>query len=118
MSLSQKSCVPCKGGVPPVEGKLLDEYMKQVPGWKLENNKIMRKFIFKNFKEAFDFANDVGRLSEREEHHPDICVQNYKEVNVTLWTHKINGLFDNDFILAAKIDEIKKPQPTFSDSLK
>ena len=116
MSLSQKSCTSCEGGVPPIEGEKLQDYLKQVPGWELKGNKIERKFVFKNFIEALDFVNEVGRLAEHEAHHPDISVH-YKEVTITLWTHKINGLFDNDFILAAKIDEIEEPAPTFSGSL-
>ena len=116
MSLSQKSCTPCKGGVPPVEGERLNEFLKELPEWQLRGNKIERKFVFKNFIEALDFVNEVGRLAEVEAHHPDISIH-YKEVTILLWTHKINGLFDNDFILAAKIDDINQPAPTFSASL-
>ena len=116
MTLSQKSCTPCKGDVPPIEGEKLQEFLTEIPNWELKGNKIERMFVFKNFVEAIDFVNEVGRLAEEEAHHPDISVH-YKEVTITLWTHKINGLFDNDFILAAKIDEIKEPAGTFSKSL-
>ena len=113
MSLVEKTCTPCRGGIPPVEGEKLNEFLREVPEWQLKGNKIERTFVKNNFIEALDFVNEVGRLSEQEQHHPDIFVH-YKEVTITLWTHKINGLFDNDFILAAKIDRIDQPQPTFS----
>ncbi len=118
MSLSQLSCKACRGGVAPLEGSQLQNYLEQVPEWRLIENKISRTFTFKNFKKSFDFANEVGRISEQEDHHPDVCVHNYKNVTITLWTHKIDGLFDNDFILAAKINEIENPPATFSNSLR
>ncbi|MFC1561471.1 4a-hydroxytetrahydrobiopterin dehydratase [candidate division KSB1 bacterium] len=117
MGLTEKSCLPCRGGVPRLEGERLKEFMGQVEGWELESDtNIKKKYTFRDFKEALDFVNEVGRLAESEGHHPDIFVH-YKEVTIDLWTHKIGGLFDNDFIMAAKIDAIGDFPRTFSDSL-
>jgi len=118
MDLSEKKCIPCRGGVSKLEGDRLQEFFKQVDGWELTNNDthIVKKFIFKNFREAMDFVNEVGRIAESEKHHPDVFVH-YKEVTIDLWTHKIGGLYDNDFILAAKIDKITDFPTTFSSTI-
>ncbi|MCP4723671.1 MAG: 4a-hydroxytetrahydrobiopterin dehydratase [bacterium] len=114
MELSTKKCTPCRGGVPPLEGEKLRDFMKQINGWLLiDEKKIQKKFIFSNFIEAIDFVNEAGRIAEYEGHHPDLFVH-YNEVTVYLWTHKINGLYDNDFIMAAKIDGIRETELTFS----
>ncbi|MFC1563311.1 4a-hydroxytetrahydrobiopterin dehydratase [candidate division KSB1 bacterium] len=106
MELANKKCTPCRGGVPPLDGEKLREFMKQVSGWLLvDGKKIQKKYIFNNFVEAMEFVNMVAGIAENEGHHPDIFVH-YNEVTIYLWTHKINGLYDNDFILAAKVDEI------------
>ena len=104
--LSSKTCVPCRGGVPPLGGKELEEVAKQVPGWKvIDGHHIARSFTFKDFREALAFVNQVGEIAESQGHHPDIFLA-WGKVVVTIWTHKIDGLTESDFILAAKIDTL------------
>jgi 4a-hydroxytetrahydrobiopterin dehydratase len=108
MDLSQKKCVPCEGGIPPLRGSALKEYLAQIPaGWEAveDDKKIRKEFRFKDFKEAIDFVVKVARLAEEEGHHPDIFIF-YSRVVIEIWTHAIGGLSENDFILAAKIDKI------------
>lgn len=105
-NLASKKCVPCEGGIPPLKGEELTPWLKQLnPAWKLVGNetKIQREFTFKDFKETMSFVIKVADLAEAEGHHPDLHIF-YNRLTVELWTHKIKGLFDNDFILAAKID--------------
>ncbi len=85
--------------------------LPQVPGWILEEGKLVRHFVFKNFKEAVAFTNKVADLAESEGHHPDILIHDWKHVKLTLYTHKIGGLHENDFILASKIDRRNNLQP-------
>ena len=105
MSLSTKQCVPCRGGIPPLDRTQAEQYLKEVPGWELPDAAhIKRHFKFKNFLEALAFVNCVGELAEQEGHHPDITF-GWGYCDVTLYTHKIKGLHENDFIMAAKINE-------------
>lgn len=104
MSLSKQHCAPCRGGVPPLERAAAERYLKEVPEWTLADDRIRRRFAFKNFVAAQAFVNRVGELAEQEGHHPDICF-GWGYCEVTLYTHKIKGLHENDFIMAAKIDE-------------
>lgn len=105
--LSRKSCAPCKGGTPPLKGESLMEFYKKLDGnWKIvEQHHLEREYLFKNFKEALAFTNQVGGIAEQEGHHPDIFLS-YGKVKVQIWTHKINGLSEADFILAAKISQL------------
>lgn len=104
--LATKNCVPCRGGVPPLAGKELDEFARQVPGWKVVGgHHITRTFAFPDFRQALAFVNKVGDLAENQGHHPDILLS-WGKAEVTTWTHKINGLTESDFILAAKIDRL------------
>lgn len=106
--LASLKCVPCRGGVPPMKQEEVRLMLNDVQGWKKSEDKvdkIEKLFTFKNFKEAIVFVNKVAEIAEEEGHHPDIFIQ-WNKVRLTLWTHAINGLFKNDFILAAKIDEI------------
>ncbi len=107
MQLSEMKCVPCRGGVEPLKGEEIFKMAKQISqDWKvIDEHKLEREFKFKDFKEALDFVNKVGALAEEEQHHPDIYLT-WGKVKINLWTHKINGLHTNDFILAAKIDEL------------
>ena len=106
MSLVQKHCVPCEGGVAPLSVFQIEEYLKETPNWTvLENKKISREFKFKNFVEAMNFVNRVASLAEAENHHPDIHIF-YNKVFLELSTHATNGLSENDFILASKIDQV------------
>ncbi len=106
MSLSKKECVPCKGGVPPLNGDELEQLEKQVDGWEvIEKHHIMKTFKFSNFVKALAFVNKVGEIAEEQGHHPDIFLT-WGKARIEICTHKINGLTESDFILAAKIDEI------------
>jgi 4a-hydroxytetrahydrobiopterin dehydratase len=104
--LASKTCVPCRGGVPPLAGNELEKYSAQLPGWNVINGHHLEKsFSFPDFKKALEFTNKVGGLAEEQGHHPDIFLA-WGKVMVTIWTHKINGLTESDFILAAKIDRL------------
>jgi 4a-hydroxytetrahydrobiopterin dehydratase len=106
MDLVKKKCIPCEGGVPklnPDEGKKL---LQEVPSWTLQEDKLRKHFKFKSFREAMVFINRMAEIAEGEGHHPDFTVH-YNKVDVEIWTHAIGGLSENDFILAAKLDQIK-----------
>jgi 4a-hydroxytetrahydrobiopterin dehydratase len=104
--LASKTCVPCRGGVPRLKGQELASYQKQVSGWNVVNeHHITKSFKFPNFVKALDFVNRVGELAEQQGHHPDILLA-WGKVEITLWTHKIDGLNESDFIMAAKIDQL------------
>lgn len=105
--LSKKNCMPCRGGVPPLKGKELESLLKELGnGWQVVNEQhLEKKYLFPNFITGLNFTNQLGKLAEKEGHHPDILLS-YGHVTVTLWTHKIDGLTESDFILAAKCDEL------------
>ena len=108
--LINKRCIPCEGGVPALDVSEIHKYQKKVDGWDIVQNKdkiytLEKKFIFKNFLESQNFINNVGKIAEEEGHHPDITFGwGYAKINIM--THAIEGLSENDFILAAKIDKI------------
>ena len=108
--LLKKKCVPCEGGAIPFDTSEIHKYQKKVDGWEvLKNDKqkffLEKNFKFKNFIESQNFINQVGRISEEEGHHPDILFGwGYAKINIS--THAIEGLSENDFILASKIDKI------------
>jgi len=107
--LTKKKCVPCeKKGMKPFDRERAEEYMVDVKGWSLseDTKKISREFEFKDFIGALDFVNRVGDIAEMEGHHPDIILHDYKKVLVTLSTHSIDGLSENDYIVAAKINTV------------
>ena len=104
--LSSKQCVPCRGGVPALRGEEITKLQDQLADWKVVNEHHLQKsYRFKDFHEAQTFVNRVGDLAEEQGHHPDICF-GWGQAEITIWTHKIDGLTESDFILAAKIDEI------------
>jgi 4a-hydroxytetrahydrobiopterin dehydratase len=104
--LASKTCVPCRGGTPPLKGEELGELRRQVSEWEvIEEHHLRRVFRFKNFREALAFVNKVGELAEEQGHHPDICF-GWGRVEVMVWTHKIDGLTESDFIFAAKVDTL------------
>jgi 4a-hydroxytetrahydrobiopterin dehydratase len=108
--LASKTCVPCRGGVPPLKGKELEDLRKQVPGWSVVNeHHITKTFQFPDFRSALAFVNKVGELAEQQGHHPDILLS-WGKAEVTIWTHKIDGLTESDFILAAKVDRLYEPK--------
>jgi 4a-hydroxytetrahydrobiopterin dehydratase len=105
-NLADKKCVPCRGGVAPLKGVELEALHRNVPDWIIENeHHIHREFRFPDFKQALDFVNRVGALAEEQGHHPDILLA-WGRAEVTMWTHKIDGLTESDFIMAAKIDRL------------
>jgi 4a-hydroxytetrahydrobiopterin dehydratase len=104
--LADKKCVPCRGGVPPIKGRELQALLKAVPLWNVVNeHHLTREYKFPDFKQALDFVNRVGALAEEQGHHPDILLA-WGRAEITLWTHKIDGLTESDFIMAAKIDRL------------
>lgn len=104
--LLSAKCVPCEGGEPPLSKELVEAYLKLVPSWKLsEDRHLVKGFKFKDFVAAMSFLVNVAELAESEGHHPDFSVH-YNKVDFEVWTHAMNGLSGNDFILAAKIDEL------------
>ncbi len=108
MDLTTKKCVPCEGGVPPFTPSQIEEYKKEVSSeWEVieDNHKLMRKFKFEDFRKAMGFVNKVADVAEEDQHHPNIEIF-YNIVKLTLWTHAIAGLSENDFIVAAKVDKI------------
>jgi|SRR4030095_7359178 4a-hydroxytetrahydrobiopterin dehydratase len=104
MGLAEKTCIPCRGGVPPLNAEQIRPLASQVKNWNVVNNHhIEKEFTFSDFKTALDFVNKVGAIAEEQGHHPDIYLA-WGKAQVKIWTHKINGLTESDFILAAKID--------------
>lgn len=103
--LAKKKCVPCTVGTPPLTGKELQQTFKQLEdGWELiEDKRIEKTYRFKDFKGALAFVNDLGKIAEEQGHHPDIELS-WGKVKVILWTHKIHGLSESDFVMAAKSD--------------
>lgn len=102
--LTNKSCVPCAGGVPPLEGEALEALARQVEGWTVvDGHHLDKTFPFPDFAQALAFTNTIGEIAEAEGHHPDLHLS-WGKVRVEIWTHKIDGLTESDFVLAAKID--------------
>jgi 4a-hydroxytetrahydrobiopterin dehydratase len=109
-TLASKTCVPCKGGTPALKGNALHEFSHQLPNWNVVDERhLTRAFSFPDFKEALAFVNRVGDVAEEQGHHPDILLA-WGKVEITLWTHKVNGLTESDFIMAAKIDELPRTE--------
>jgi len=104
--LAQENCIPCRGGVPPLKGEELDALQEKLGnGWQIINEHHLEKeYIFADFRQALDFTVKVGEVAENQDHHPDIYLA-WGKVKLTIWTHKIDGLTESDFILAAKADQ-------------
>ena len=105
--LASRTCVPCRGGIPPLTREQAAELLAKAPGWRLAENgtRLERRFEFEDFRNAIAFVNRVADVAEEQGHHPDIAIH-WNKVDLTLWTHKIGGLHENDFILAAKINRL------------
>ena len=103
--LSSKQCVPCRGGVPPLKGPELAALQGQLSaGWTVvDGHHLEKEYRFQDFREALDFTNKIGEMAEEQDHHPDILLT-WGAVKVTIWTHKIDGLTESDFIFSAKAD--------------
>ncbi|MBS1954072.1 MAG: 4a-hydroxytetrahydrobiopterin dehydratase [Cyanobacteria bacterium SZAS-4] len=105
MSLSEKTCLPCKGDVPALTPEQIEPLLAQLDQWQCEaHQKIVKSFRFDNFKQAMDLATKVAAVAQKENHHPDLIVR-WGELRVEIWTHVSHGLTENDFILASKIDK-------------
>ena len=110
-NLADKKCVACEGDIPPFDKSEIHKYLKKVDGWDVKKNKdevyfLEKNFEFKNFSGSQNFVNEVGNIAEKEGHHPDI-IFGWGYAKIKIFTHKIKGLVESDFILAAKIDKIK-----------
>jgi 4a-hydroxytetrahydrobiopterin dehydratase len=110
-SLADKTCVPCRGGVPSLKGTELEEIYRQLPEYAqwnvVDEHHLVRGYKFPDFRTALAFVNKVGELAEEQGHHPDILL-GWGKVEITTWTHAVNGLTESDFILAAKIDRLAR----------
>ena len=106
MNLTKKKCIPCEAETQPLEKSKVNKLLRQIPSWTLKKNHLFKKFKFKNFADAIKFVNYIADIAESEGHHPDFSVH-YNKVEIEIWTHAINGLSENDFIVAAKIDKVK-----------
>ena len=107
MELSQRQCAPCRGGVPPLKGDALEVLLQELQnGWKMINEHHLQKdYVFPSYQEALRFTNLIANLAESEGHHPELTLS-FRNVRVSYWTHKIDGLVESDFIMAAKSDPI------------
>jgi 4a-hydroxytetrahydrobiopterin dehydratase len=116
MDLINKKCVPCEGGTKPLDLAAAQKYLALVPLWQLDqgNGAITREIVFKDFASAINFINQLAALAEVEGHHPDFCLFSWNHVKLTLSTHAIKGLSENDFILAVKTDQLLKKYPLTS----
>lgn len=104
--LASKTCVPCRGGVPPLTGDQISPLLEQLEKWEVvEEHHLSNIYTFPDFRTALDFVIQIGNLAEEQGHHPDIYLA-WGKVQITIWTHKIDGLTESDFILAAKCDEL------------
>jgi 4a-hydroxytetrahydrobiopterin dehydratase len=108
--LTHKKCVPCEGGVPKYSLAEAQDQLRQLSGWRLthEGERIRKDWVMKNFVGGMDFFGRVAELAEKEQHHPDLHLEGYRNAWIEIYTHAIGGLSENDFILAAKIDELPK----------
>jgi 4a-hydroxytetrahydrobiopterin dehydratase len=105
-ALAERHCVPCRGGTPALKGEQLEKYLWQLPDWRcVDEHHLEKVFLFPDFAAGLEFVNRVGALAEEEGHHPDLCLA-WGRVQVINYTHKIKGLSESDFILAAKVDRI------------
>ncbi len=109
MDWLNKKCVPCEGGVPKLERGRVEEWLRTLQGWGERDERLHKHYRFHDFEAAMRFVNAMANLAEEEGHHPDFLVHDWNQVDVTIWTHAIGGLSENDFVLAAKIDAIPRP---------
>ena len=108
MDLAEKKCVSCRGGVPPLSSQEIEPLLIRLDGWEVKNDhKLIKSYKFNNFLDPVKFINAITEVAEEEGHHPDVYVR-WGEVKVYLWTHKVDGLTESDFIMAAKIDKVHR----------
>ena len=105
-NLAEKKCIPCQGGIPPIEQEEREKLLGQLADWEvIDGHHLSKSYSFKGFAPALEWVNKIGALAEDEGHHPDLLLR-WGEVRVDMWTHKIDGLTESDFIFAAKIDAL------------
>jgi len=105
-NLSKKTCRPCQGGISPLKENEINKFLSKINGWQvIDMHHLLKDFAFADFKSALAFVNQIAGIAEVENHHPELILS-WGKVVVSIWTHKIDGLHENDFILAAKIDEL------------
>lgn len=109
MRLADRSCAPCPPGTPPLSTGEVDRLAVEVPDWVIEDGKLTRTFRLGTFPDAVRFVDEIATVSETERHHPDLAIR-YDHVRVEIWTHSVGGLSENDYILAAKIDDLAHDQ--------
>jgi 4a-hydroxytetrahydrobiopterin dehydratase len=102
-----RRCVPCEGGIAALDRSAAQSLSAHVPGWELDFPRLRRRYRFANFREALAWVNRVGTLAEEEQHHPDFHITGWNQVELVLWTHAVDGLSENDFVLARRIDELQ-----------
>lgn len=106
--LAAKECVPCRGGIPPLTAEAIGGLLREVPSWEVvQNHHLTKTFKFSDFSSALDFVNQVGVIADQQGHHPDVFLT-WGKARLEIWTHKIDGLTESDFILAAKIDRLNE----------
>jgi 4a-hydroxytetrahydrobiopterin dehydratase len=109
--LAERSCIPCRGGVPPLTVAQYAQFLRDLPEWKVvDEHHLSRNFTFKDFVSALAFVNQAGNVAEEQGHHPEITV-GWGHALVEIWTHKIDGLTESDFVLAAKLDQLLSLPP-------
>lgn len=107
--LAEKKCVPCEKGAKPIPPERARELFREIPGWRLENNRMLRReLILKDFAEAVRLINEIAKIAEEEDHHPDLHLTGYRRLMIELSTHSVGGLTENDFVLAAKIEALPR----------
>ena len=106
--LADKQCIPCRGGIPPLTTDEIRPLARQLPDWEVvDGHHLDRSYKFKDFRDALEFTNRIGELAEEQGHHPDIYLA-WGKVGIQLWTHKIDGLSESDFVMAAKIERLNQ----------
>ena len=115
-TLVEKKCLPCEGGIQPCSVSAAQQQLALLSGWRItaDGKRIRKDWMLKNFLVGLNFFNEVARIAEEEQHHPDLHLEGYRHVWIEIWTHAINGLSVNDFILAAKIDTLPIEGKVFS----
>lgn len=108
MALSEKHCVPCEGGIPPLDPAEITRLLAEVPGWERDGDAIVRSFRFRDFHQTMAFVNAVAWVAHTEDHHPDLAVH-YDRCVVRYWTHAAGGLTENDFVCAARVNALADP---------
>ncbi len=109
MELAERKCAACRGDTPTLSAETVAEHVARIPGWQVKEGSVERTFQFTNFKEALEFFNTVAQIAEEEDHHPDMSITKWRNVSLAFTSHAAGGLTENDFIMAAKINQLQFP---------